>query len=239
MALSKRQKRRLLEVSKMIESTLVVKDDMVDIQKEYASEIDEVLELIRLGKTETKRIGDSSTDLSLYENQSASDSKKREDSTNEHQSGSNFEPPEIPEGPEAPEWAKKLWKLIAKKCHPDRLSFQDLNAIEISRRQTWFLEARNLFETQQWNKLLHIGVQLDEYIDDLSAAKQLDMLNSEYSSITNKLQDVQNSLAWSWGTNWDNLELRIKIITVCAAAKDIRLPSKIELIKILVNLETE
>mgnify|MGYP006251572383 FL=1 len=175
----------------------------------------------------------------MYENQINSDSKKTEGSTNEHQSGSNFEPPPIPDGPEAPEWAKKLWKGIAKKCHPDRLSFQDLNAIEISRRQTWFLEARSLFETQQWNKLLHIGVQLDEFIDDLSATKQLDMLNVEYSSITNKLQDIQKSLAWSWGTNWDNLELRIKIITVCVQAKGIKVPPKLELIKILVNLETE
>ena len=239
MPLTKRQKRRLLEVSKMIESTLVVKDDMVEIQKEYASEIDEVIELIRLGKTETKHIGDSSTDLSLYENQPDSDSQENSKSTNEHQSESNFEPPEIPAGPDAPEWAKRLWKQIAKQCHPDRLSFQELNAIEISRRQTWFLEARNLFETQQWNKLLHIGVQLGEYIDDLSAAKQLEMLNMEYSSITNKLQDVQKSLAWSWGTNWDNLELRIKIITVCVRAKGIKVPPKIELIKILVNLETE
>ena len=46
MPLSKRQKRRLLEVSKMIESSIVVKDDMEEIQLEYAQEIDEAVRLI-------------------------------------------------------------------------------------------------------------------------------------------------------------------------------------------------
>ena len=46
MPLSKRQKRRLLEVSKMIESSIVVKDDMEEIQLEYAQEIDAVVDQI-------------------------------------------------------------------------------------------------------------------------------------------------------------------------------------------------
>ena len=37
MPLSKRQKRRLLEVSKMIESSIVVRDDMEEIQLESVS----------------------------------------------------------------------------------------------------------------------------------------------------------------------------------------------------------
>ena len=239
MALSKRQKRRLLEVSKMIESSIVVRDDMEEIQLEYASEIDEVIEMIRQEKSEAKQSGQSSTDLSLYEESAQSNSKKTESSTNEHQSETNFEPPEINDGPEAPEWAKRLWKGIAKKCHPDRLSFQDLTAIQIARRQTWFLEARTLYEKQDWNKLLHIGVQVDEYVDDLSASEQLSMLNNEYGKVTHKVEDIQKSLAWKWGTNWENLELRLKIITVCLQAKGIKVPDRIELIKILVNLEID
>jgi len=158
MPLTKRQKRRLLEVSKMIESSIVVRDDMEEIQLEYAAEIDEIINKIRQDKAETKQSGQSSTDLSLYEENILSDSQKTESSTNEHQSETNFEPPEINDGPEAPEWAKRLWKGIAKKCHPDRLSFQELTAIEIARRQTWFLEARALYENQSWDKLLHIGI---------------------------------------------------------------------------------
>ena len=239
MPLTKRQKRRLLEVSKMIESSIVVRDDMEEIQLEYADEIKDVIEMIRQGDQKPKELGQSSTDLSVYEEDTSSDSKKEQGSTGDGQSNANFEPPSIPEGPDVPDWAKRLWKGIAKKCHPDRLSFQELTAIQIARRQTWFLEARELFQDQQWNRLLHIGVQVDEYIDDLSAAKQLEMLNTEYSTITTKVQNIQDSLAWTWGTNWSNIELRIKILTACLTKEGIKPPSKIEMIKILVNLETE
>jgi len=239
MPLTKRQKRRLLEVSKMIESSNAVRDDMEEIQLEYANEINDVVEKIRQGDIEPKQIGQASTDLSVYNDSPSSDSQENKKSTNEHQSGANFEPPEIPNGPDAPEWAKRLWKQIAKQCHPDRLSFQELTAIQIARRQAWFLEARDLFQQQQWNKLLHIGVQLGEYIEDLPAATQLDMLNREYSGITSKIESIQSSMAWTWGTNWDNLELRVKILTACLSAKGVKSPSRIELIKTIVNLETE
>ena len=239
MPLSKRQKRRLLEVSKMIESSIVVRDDMEEIQLEYAAEIDEVIESIKNKDSKPKQIRQHSTEMTQYEEASRSDSKKTQGSTNEYQSEPNLEPPEIPEGPEAPDWAKKLWKGIAKKCHPDRLSFQELTAIEIARRQTWFLEARGLYENQSWNKLLHIGVQVGEYVEDLSASQQLQMLNVEYAGITSKVEDIQKSLAWKWGTNWDNLEMRLRIITVCLQAKAVTVPSRIELINILVNLEVD
>jgi len=239
MPLTKRQKRRLLEVSKMIESSIVVRDDMEEIQLEYANEINDVVEKIRQGDAEPKQIGQVSTDLSVYDKPPCSDSQENSKSTNEHQSESNFEPPEIPDGPDAPEWAKRLWKQIAKQCHPDRLSFQELTAIQVARRQTWFLEARDLFQNQQWNKLLHIGVQVGEYVEDLPISTQLSMLNQEYSGITSKVESIQSSLAWSWGTNWDNLELRVKILTACLGAKGVKCPSRLELIKIIVNLETE
>ena len=239
MPLSKRQKRRLLEVSKMIESSIVVRDDMEEIQLEYASEIDEVIEMIKNKDVKPKLIGEASTEMAPYEEKARSDSKKTQGSTNEHQSEPNLEPPEIPEGPDAPEWAKKLWKGIAKKCHPDRLSFQELTAIQIARRQTWFLEARSLYENRSWNKLLHIGVQVEEYVEDLSASQQLAMLNEEYAGITQKVEDIQKSLAWKWGTNWDNLEMRLRIMDVCLRAKGVTPPSRIEMINILVNLEVD
>ena len=239
MPLSKRQKRRLLEVSKMIQSSIVVRDDMEEIQLEYASEIDDVIGSIKNKDIKPQENGQHSTEMTQYDENSRSDSKKPEGSTNDHQSESNYEIAEPDVSDESPEWAKKLWKGIAKKCHPDRLSFQELTAIEIARRQTWFLEARGLYESQSWNKLLHIGVQVGEYIEDLSASQQLQMLNEEYSGITNKVEDIQKSLAWKWGTNWDNLEMRLRIITVCLQAKAVKVPSRIDLINILVNLEVD
>ena len=151
----------------------------------------------------------------------------------------NYVPPSKPEVEDAPDWAKRLWKGIAKKCHPDRLSFLELTAIQIARRQTWFLEAKSLFEQRLWNRLLHIGVQVDEYVEDLPASLQLKMINDEYNSVTSKVEEIQKSLAWKWGTNWSNVDLRTKILTVVLQSEGIQVPPKLELIKVLVNFESE
>lgn len=241
MPLTNRQKRRLIEISTVIESSIGMKDNMFGINQEYANELEQLAERIRTG-TSPSNMGDTGTDLSLHSSSGANEqknSKKAEQSTSENQSNeNNNEIPEIKKA-NAPEWAKKLWKHIAKACHPDRLNFQSLTAIDINKRQTWFLEARELFEAEEWSKLLHIGVQLNIYIDDITAKEQLRMLNTEYSGILSILEKIQASIAWKWGTNWDNMELRIKILQVILQSKGIAIPPRLEMIQHIMSLESD
>ena len=243
MPLTKRQKRRLLEVSKMIESSIVVRDDMEEIQLEYSQEIDDVIKELNKSfeKTQDTSEKPSSEDIiPISKTQSnvrtAREIRKQRKRIRDAQ---NYEPPPPPEVDDAPEWAKRLWKGIAKKCHPDRLSFLDLTAIQIARRQVWFLEAKKLFEERSWPRLIHIGVQCDEYVDDVTHVQQLGWLSNEYDDISKKISGIQNSLAWKWGTNWSNMELRVKILTVVLQAKGLQVPPKLDLIKALVNFESE
>lgn len=241
MPLTKRQRRRLQEVSKMIQSSKTIKDDMFEIQQAYMSEINEVVAKIRKEESSVPEIS-SETDLLVCDPMSqegASDSRQTQTDTGEHTSDANFEPIDNPEIPDAPIWAKKLWKRIAKKCHPDVLNFTKHSALEISRRQSWFLESKILFEKRSWNRFLHIGVQLEEWVDELTSAVQLKMLNDEYGQITKKVSVIQDSLAWRWGSEWDNLELRIKIITAVLENSGIEPPSRLVLVQILAKLELE
>lgn len=239
MPLSKRQKRRLLEVSKMIESSIVVKDDMEEIQLEYAHEIDGLIDKINRKESPKVKSPDISTDMAQYEEKDRSDSKKTSQTTNEHQQEPNPDPPKVSEGPPPPEWAKKLWKGIAKKCHPDRLSFQELTAIQIARRQVWFLEARSLFEKRSWPKLIHIGVQVGEYVEELSHRDQLNWLSKEYNDVSKNIESIQSSLAWQWGTNWENTQLRVNIITTVLAHKGLPIPPKDQLIDAIMKFELD
>ena len=243
MPLSKRQKRRLLEVSKMIESSIVVRDDMEEIQLEYAQEIDAIVDQLAKASQKKKELSvleptstDVTTNKTLSNVEKAREFRKRSKRIREAR---DYEPPPPPEVDEAPEWAKKLWKAIAKKCHPDRLSFLELTAIQIARRQVWFLEAKKLFEERSWPRLIHIGVQCDEYVDDITHTEQLGWLNNEYTAISTKITGMQNSLAWKWGTNWSNLELRVNILTAVLRHKSVQVPPKEELIEILMKLEVE
>ena len=242
MPLTKRQKRRLLEVSRMIESTDEVIKNIAEISTEYISEINELMEKIHKKKTKTQQQSSSSVDLSLYDQDGSQDSKKTEGSTNEYQSTENPErdissmPSEIQQ---APEWARRLWKGIAMKCHPDRLSFQSLSALDVAKRQLWFLEARKLLETENWPKLIHIGIQCDVWVDELSHLDQHTKLHSMYSKNTSEITQMQGSLAWQWGNSWDDIQLRVRIVTTICQAKGLVPPPRIELIEMLVNLEID
>jgi len=242
MSLTKRHKRRLKEISRMITSTIVIRDDMVEINLEYAHEIEEFISQI-----ETSRKPQSSNEAheeeitalttDVRENE-PSDSKKTSGSTGEHQTETNYEPPK--RGVDnAPSWAKGLWKKIAMKCHPDRLNFQDLTAIEIAKRQQYMLDSRSAYEIGDWSKLLYIGIQLDEFVEDLSSSKQLEMLESEYNMLGQKINDVQSSLAWQWGNNWENFSLRTRIVIICCRNKGVEPPPKDEIMKLLIKLEAE
>lgn len=243
MPLSKRQKRRLLEVSKMIESSIVVKDDMEEIQLEYAQEIEGVVDqIVALGsppESENTISVESSSPVVSKTMKNVEKARKRRKRIKEMKEAREHVPPPKPEMPEAPEWAKRLWKAIAKKCHPDRLSFQELSALQIARRQIWFLEAKKLFEERSWPMLIHIGVQVSEYVEDVSHREQLKWLSGEYDVITKCIHETQSSLAWKWGSNWENLELRVNIVNAVLRHKGIEGPPKEKLIEILLNLEVD
>ena len=240
MSLTKRQKRRLSELAKMIDKSSGLRDDMTEIQSEYIKEIDEAILLIKKARTEPEILHNpQESDLSglptLKEDQneqkSSSDSKKTESNSIEYQSE--------PDLLEIPSWAKRLWKEIAKECHPDRVNFMKMTAIEVAKRQQWFLESRKALEEEQWSKLLYIGVQLSVWVKELSHNTQIDMLNSEYDAISAKVHSIQNSIAWKWGTNWDNHDLRAQILQVVCTHRGIPVLPKVELIKVLLKLEIE
>lgn len=243
MPLSNRQKRRLLEVSKMIESSIVVKDDMEEIQLEYAQEIDAIVEQIAKSFQKEKKLPDSEAGCAdvthsktLSNVEKAREFRKRSKQIREAR---EFTPPPKPEMPSAPEWAKRLWKGIAKKCHPDRLSFLDLTALDIARRQIWFTQAKDLFEERSWPRLIHIGVQVGEFVDDISHKEQVSWLNTEYNGVSEHITKLQSSLAWKWGTNWENLDLRVNILTAILKHKSIEVPPRQELTEIIINLEID
>ena len=238
MPLTKRQKRRLLEVSKMIESSIVVKDDMEEIQFEYAQEIDKIIDGIQIKRNPPKEEVASTPPTISRHRENIKKSREKWNRKPEEEEIKESPIEEVPEDP-YPEWAKKLWKGIAKKCHPDRLSFQDLSAIQIARRQIWFLEAKKLLEQRSWPKLVHIGVQVGEYVEDISHREQLTWLSNDYNELSKGIESIQTSLAWQWGTNWENIELRINIVVAVLNHKGIEVPPRHEIGELLLKLEID
>lgn len=245
MILTKRQTRRLKELSRMIDSTMTIRDDMVEINLDYAKEIEEFINKIKASRTNPSKkidpvgnLSDSAEITAYDEENKPSDSRQTEDTTGEHQDESNYEPP--PKHVDnVPAWAKSLWKKIAMKCHPDRLDFQKISAIEIARRQQYMLDSREAYEEAQWGLLLHIGVQLEEFVDGITSREQYSMLEKEYTMISSKVAAVQNSIAWQWGNNWENYSIRTQIVEKMCHLKGIDPPSKEETMRLLILFESE
>jgi len=245
MILTNRQTRRLKELSRMIDSTMTIRDDMVEINLDYAAEIEEFINKIVASRVNssknsaTKSKIDTDTEITTYNEQDDwPDSRQTEDTTKEHQDESNYEaPPKHVDS--APAWAKNLWKKIAMKCHPDRLNFLEISAIEIAKRQQYMLDSRELYEIGQWGLLLHIGVQLNEFADGITSREQYSMLEKEYNTISNKVTEVQESIAWQWGNNWENYSIRAQIVEKMCTLKGIVPPSREETLKLLMLFESE
>lgn len=225
----------------MIESTIIVKDEMVEINLEYAKEIEEFITLIR------KNLSPKTTDASAVENtrevvvseqKEPSDSKKTGANTGEHQTSSNPSRTSVHDDT-TPSWAKCLWKKIALKCHPDRLNFMKLPNLEIAKRQMMFSQARDVYTNRDWKKLLYFGIILDEYVDDLTMAEQYAILEQQYNEAATGVATVQTSLAWKWGTDWKNLNMRIQIIKACCQNKSIMAPNHETLMRMLIKFESE
>ena len=236
MPLTKRQKRRLSETSRMILSASTIEKDMGEIQLEYAKEIESVVDTIRKALEPEVTQDNELPDSSISSVPTSPNTDSPEESTTP--SEDEYVEPEM-DIPEYPSWSKKLWKLIAKECHPDRLLAQDIGALELAKRHQWFLESRKCFETRDWPQLLHIGVQLELWVDDLPHHKQNEMLANIYSVKSKKIESIQTSLAWKWGTNWDRNDIRIQIVTVVCQAKSVPVPPIEEIVRILVNLEID
>lgn len=235
MPLTKRQKRRLSETSKMIASASNVVKDMGEIQLEYAKEIDSVVDSIRKAlqpeqPQETEQPDVSASSVPIPHEPEAEEPPPPEE----------YHHPEVNlHTPESPSWAKKLWKSIARECHPDRLNTQEIDASEMAKKHQWFLESRRCFETRDWSQLLHIGVQLALWVDDIPHHQQNQMLGNMYQEKSKRIGDIQTSLAWKWGTNWDRNDIRIQIVTVVCQAKGVPVPTTEDIVRILVNLELE
>jgi len=240
--LSNKNRQRLKQLSTVIFSTEEVMDNMNDIQKEYVQELQQAIDMCT-GKTLVE-VSSSTTLAKIYDfelpnfNTTEKEPEPSQNQKNNNSdSDSNGQQPSAPIATGEPSWAKKLYRKIMVKCHPDKLSFDVLSAQEIGRRQIYLEKARKTMETGNWQELLYIGIRLDEYIEDISGKEQINMLNQHYSDITNNIDKVQRTMAWTWGSQWENIDRRLKILESVLLLNNIPFPPKHRMLEILVELE--
>tara|TARA_R110000851_G_scaffold2806_1_gene11327 strand:+ start:1113 stop:1688 length:576 start_codon:yes stop_codon:yes gene_type:complete len=109
---------------------------------------------------------------------------------------------------------KKIFRKLAIKCHPDKLTK------DISEKDSFFLkkcyEQINIANsTYDWGLLLKVSNWLDVEVTDLSE-EHFDNINSNIESIKRKISMYENSMAYKWYTLSDP-EIKKGYLETCAA----------------------
>jgi len=236
----------------MISSTVSVKEDIEEIQLQYVEEIESVILKIQLKKNRKKGLGEKQRKakdvIEKKKNAKGKQSKKelshkqsKKDSTDrsETQEERNFKEELTNKGKNNPAWVKALWKKIAMKCHPDRLPHFKLSELEALKRKKYIIDARECIDREDWAHLIAIGIYIGEYIEEeksLLYPAQKRMLEKLYNKTAAKVNDIQSSVAWMWGTADDDMTTKISIISTLCNKRGISIPSRKEIDLIMEDL---
>ena len=183
-------------------------------------------------KTEDTEAG---TDFSMI---SSEDQNSRNESQQNKKDAGRKAPPKS-KGRPPKRKIKELYRAIMKLCHPDKMKMEELEDREFYKRKMALKICAKAYPKDDFEGLIFAAALVEIYIDGVSEKEYLDNLNNLYSKYSTDINKIQSSLEWAWGTNWDTLESRYKIVTALCNSRGIMLPPKIEVIEKLVQHETK
>ena len=201
MAISIKQKKRLKDSAILLRNARVMAAEMEEINIEYATELRVIVDSLK-AKIEGKvfssqtRILDKKTrrpfrskntrkKLPTIKGNSVPPEDKEEHSKNIEESLGNVS--------NMPNWAKDLWRKIMFNCHPDRLNPDEISALEIELKEEILESAMLANEKEDWAEMIVLSATIDQYTEKLSHKKQMNRLNSLYStqvSVISKIQEI-------------------------------------------------
>ena len=138
---------------------------------------------------------------------------------------------------QAPKWTRDLYKKIQMKTHPDVLSKDKFTAAEIERRVNINMAAHEYYHNKSWDDLVLCGAKVGIFTELLSATKQIARLNKLFNEYSAMVGTVQDTLSWKWGSNWDNMDVRINLIKYVCQNNSIDIPPDSDIKIILEKFE--
>ena len=242
-----RQKKRIKNTALMVKNVDSMAKNMESINQNYATELQDfinaVLESVvpkkENGARDIKNPGASETSLTIVPNQSIDDLEGNNSSSETKENPHNARRPQKQKKPPKP-WAKDLYRKIMLVCHPDRNHKADNIDPETMIARTSALEiASSAYKENRHDELVYAGAIVDVFSSRLPVQKQIEILNKSYGEKSRIIEEIQGSISWHWGVNWDSTESRVNLVYRICASKGINLPSKQFVIDLLENFETK
>ena len=239
---NKKSKLRIDNAAAMIKNSYQMHRGMISIQGEYTRDLNEILEKFEKDgscseSATPKEI--ESTDLTHglpVENTKHQKAKKGK--TKRYEKLDKKRRSHIKKDSH-PAWVKELYRNIMRKCHPDMLKNSAISAFERQYRAEVVLQVGEAMKNKEYEEVLFLGVTVETYTEKLKSATQLQMLNKMFADIAFKIDNIQKSVSWLWGINWDKPETRVHIIQSVMRSKGFPLPPRQVIIAKITEHELE
>lgn len=135
-------------------------------------------------------------------------------------------------------WAKKAYRSIAMKTHPDRINL-DPNISDVQRDYllSLYKEATASYNQRNYQVLAEIAAELDIKVDipDEEFEKALE---SKISSIRKDCAALQRTISWIWGSSYGDVSVRLPVLKRCCQLMKIQQPQDKDLLEIIKELES-
>lgn len=234
--INQKAKKRLTNLARLIKNTRSMAVEMEDLNIEYAKDLDKILNEVHklhVKSRSTEKQAENQVEKNHIVPSEFSSVEKHIREEMENATSPSTKPTNL-----IPPWAKELWREIVKIAHPDRFEKENLSVEEIYFRNKVFSQAMEANESKKWDELLYIGVLIKKYTTKLSPSRQFSKMGKLYEQDVNKINTIQQSLSWLWGTRWEDEEIRVSIVVELLKKMGKHVPSREEVLKILNELDS-
>lgn len=138
-----------------------------------------------------------------------------------------------------PGWAKKAYRLIALRTHPDKINADDsLTDSQRDHLVGLYREANNAYHSKNYSALAEIAAELEINVD-LPLDEFERALESKIRSIREEIAATQKTISWQWGISFGDMQKRVHILRLCCSIMKTETPEESILIDIVKELESQ
>lgn len=144
-----------------------------------------------------------------------------------------------PEDTSVPPWAKKAFRAIALRTHPDKVNTDpSITDAQRDRLVALYGEASSAFHDAKYEILAEIAAELDIEID-ISPADMESALERKISSIRKEVAGMQKTLSWTWGVSFGDTQTRVRVLKQMCTILKVTQPEEKVLLDIVRELESQ
>jgi hypothetical protein len=138
-----------------------------------------------------------------------------------------------------PTWARKTYRQIALKTHPDKVNTNAaLSEFERDNLVSLYREATSAFREGKYETLIEVAAELGIEVE-VPEADMESAFERKIISLRNEIQNMQKTLSWVWGVSFGDSAVRVKALKQMCTLLNLQIPEEKVLIEIIKELESQ